>query len=148
HLIEEKSRQRSILAIAEAADEHARRIGELFITTGIESSVALYTVYDKSIIDGVVRALTDVPVHEIGSRDGVMALLSLRDQFVFLGINVEEYKKPASEAPQLQHSLEHLSGPENSKARQELIEQYRTIMAKNVRMRVEQIRKDYMSLKQ
>jgi hypothetical protein len=29
--------------------------------------------------------LTDAPVYEVGSRDGILALLSLRDQFVFLG---------------------------------------------------------------
>jgi ABC-type nickel/cobalt efflux system permease component RcnA len=73
HSIEQKDRRRSILAVAEAAAEHARRIDEAFSQP--EPRPALTSVYDKTIIAGMAEALGRAPAHEVGSRDGVIALL-------------------------------------------------------------------------
>jgi hypothetical protein len=43
------------------------------------------SIYDPKVIDHVVAALNSAPLHDIGSPDGVSALLSLRLQFVLLG---------------------------------------------------------------
>src|SRR4030088_3208844 len=84
-----KSRQKSILEIAEAGLVRAKRIGEAFAGPGsLEISGFVYAVYNRTFIEGVVEALTNVPVHDIGSRDGVLALLSIRDQFRFLGTSI------------------------------------------------------------
>jgi hypothetical protein len=141
---QEKARQRSILAIAEAADEHARRIGDAFSKDDIY--VALAFVYDKTIIDGVVGALSNAPVHEVGSRDAVMALLSLRDQFVFLGIAVETFLARPHNHPVLRMGIEQLSQPNEREQRQELVAIGEAVLAKNVRTHLDKIRGNYISL--
>ncbi len=88
-----------------------------------------------------MRALTRVPAHEIGSRDGVMALLSLRDQFVFLGKAIATYETPAKD-PEIAKMLLHLSGPERLK----ILTSRKTILAGNVKARIATIRKYYEAL--
>lgn len=167
HVIEKKARQKSILAIAEAANEHARRIGEALSTPEPNLSVAdesarmargtdvrlgqmsrLSAVYDKTIIDGVVRALTNAPVHEIGSRDGVMALLSLRDQFVFLGVSVDVFIAGPLNHPEMSKAIGEYSSPEHRSQRLETLESCNSILAGNISVHLVKIRSDYTSLVQ
>jgi hypothetical protein len=143
-VIADKARQHGILAIAEAALEHARRIDEALLQTESGSNpTALYEVYDQTIINGMVQALTDVPAHEVGSRDAVIALLSLRDQFRFLGKAIEDYKKPKND-PDITKLLDSTDPGEE---RQKVWSQLKTVLAKNARDRVVIIRKQYESLK-
>jgi hypothetical protein len=147
HRLEERSRRRSILAIAEAGAEHARIIDSALLSTDnrLQASVALVDVYDKSIVDGMVRALTDVPVHEVGSRDAVIALLALRDQFVFLGIAMEKYLAGASRDPELQKAIEAC---DPGTARRNFIASAEQVLAKNARRRLATIAELYASLKE
>jgi hypothetical protein len=144
HSIETESRQKSILAIAEAANEHAKGIGNAFAEP--DNPIVLFQVYDKTIIDGVVRALTDVPVHEIGSREGVLALLSLRDQFVFLGIAIEAFIAGPARHPEMKQALDTLMEPENGAQRLALSAQGRKILAGNVQVHLDRIRANYLAL--
>jgi hypothetical protein len=92
---ERLERRRSILAVAEAAHTHARRIFEAVDATDRRTglpSLALHDAYDRSIIDSVTHALRKVPLHELGTRDGVLALMRLTDQMIFLGRAVEDLK--------------------------------------------------------
>ena len=147
HTLEERSRRRSILAIAEAGAEHARRIG-IALSAGdrIQASVALIDVYDKSIVDGMVRALTDVPVHEVGSRDAVIALLALRDQFVFLGITMEKYQAGPWRDPELKEAIEACDPA--TEARRNTIESAEQVLLDNARRRLAAIARFYASMKE
>jgi len=68
-------------------------------------SDVLYVIYHQTILDGIVKALTNLPAHEIGSRDAVMALLSLRDQFRFLGTSIEIFEKPTKDPETIRRLL-------------------------------------------
>jgi hypothetical protein len=46
---------------------------------------SLFCTYDKSIVVSMANAIGGVPFHDVGSGGGVIALLMMRDQFVFLG---------------------------------------------------------------
>lgn len=97
HSVDTQSRRESILAIAEAANEVVRQIGEVFLKPEYVIAVDLNRVYDQTVIDGLVGALSSAPLHEIGSRDAVIALLSLRDQIRLLGKAIALYEKPGTE---------------------------------------------------
>lgn len=133
-------RQKSILAIAEAALDRIKEFGEA-VMAHESNPAALYNIYDKSVIDGMVGALTNVPAHEIGSRDGVLALLSLRDQIRFLGDTVETFRSPKLDVDS-ENSLSGLDPPERAKQRRRVKE----IQAKNVQSRVKKIEEDYALL--
>ena len=89
HSIEKAGRRQSILAVAEAADEGVAQILEAIQAP--DPRAALMLVYDRSIVDSIVNALSVVPAYEVGSPDAVLALLQLRDQFVFLGAVVQRF---------------------------------------------------------
>jgi hypothetical protein len=142
-LLADQARQRSILAIAEAANEHGNNIRNAFLNPIPRK--ALSSVYDKTIIDGVVRALTSVPAHEIGSRDAVMALLSLRDQFVFLGAAVDVYIAGPWNDPEIRKAIE-ACGPDQPDARAETVTIGERGLAQHVKVHLDKIRTDYESL--
>jgi hypothetical protein len=101
-LADEKKRK-SILAIAEAANDRANSIDRIFSSEGIR--VNLSTAFHQSIIDSIIGALSAVPIHEIGSRDGVLALLDIRDQFVFLGKSIEIFLDGPDKHPDFQNNI-------------------------------------------
>ena len=105
----------------------------------------LYDVYDKTIIDGIVRALTDIPIHEIGTRDAVLALLSLRDQYVFLGVAVQTFIAGPEGDTLLRRALDSVGT--DTKAQIALRKDQKALLARNVRQRVDWIGKQYRTLK-
>jgi hypothetical protein len=142
-LIADRARQNGILAIAEAAVEHARRFDEALVQSQSGDPFGLYVAYDQTIIRGVVQALTDVPAYEVGSRDAVIALLNVRDQFQFLGRSIEVYKDPRQD-PEL---AKLLSEAATDSERQEIWSQLKANLAQNVKARVATIRSNYDLLK-
>lgn len=139
-------RRHSIVAVAGAAAEHARRIGEVLDRgdAGIPGHPMMYTVYDKSIVDGLVNALGNAPVHEVGSPDGVVAFLLLRDQVTFLGTQMEEYLKGPRNHPDHRKSIE--SCGDDAECRRATITQCEQELEKNVRLRLDAIRSRYGEL--
>jgi hypothetical protein len=86
HRKAEQSRRKCITAIAEAAQKQVQKIEEsLSKGTPADVRFALFVSYDKSIVVSMGNAIGNVPFHDVGSSDGVIALLMMRDQFVFLG---------------------------------------------------------------
>jgi hypothetical protein len=139
-----KVRQRSILAIAEAALARAKEIGAAFAEDDpLTVSGRLFIVYHPSVILSIVQALTNVPAHEIGSRNGVIALLKLRDQFTFLQKSIEVFQTPtkdletAKQVPMMneQEAREHMRA-------------LKPILVKNVRIQLAAIQGHYDSLRQ
>jgi hypothetical protein len=87
---QQRERRDNIVAVAGAAAEHARRI-KAVLEQEDPGHAKMYNIYDKTVVDGVVHALTAAPTHEVGSPDGVMALLALREQFALLSVHMERY---------------------------------------------------------
>lgn len=137
-------RRKSILAIAEAAYEHSERFRRLLAQSDPRASLSLN--YHESIINGVAEALGSVPFHEVGSRDGVMALLSLRDQLLFLKKSIETFLAGPWRHPDLGPQLEqHKLAGDNAIVR-DLLESTNKILARNVVTHLDVIRENYLSL--
>ena len=137
-----KARRKGILAIAEVGLARAKRIGETFARPDpLDISDILYVIYHQAIIDEIVQALTNVPAQEIGSRDAVMALLSLRDQFRFLSTSIEIFETPTKDPGTVKRLLA-LGEAE----RQRYLTGRQPILAKNVRDRLATIQRDYKAL--
>ncbi len=85
-------KRKAILSIIEAAGVRTKAISDAFdLTSESEMLLQLYKIYDKTIIDAMVRALSSVPMYDVGSTAGILALQSLHDQVVFLGKSVEAF---------------------------------------------------------
>ncbi len=147
HAASEK--RKTIFAIAEAAHTHACNIRKAIDVMGWNSgdNSQIYAVYNKTIIDGVVKALQGVPMHELGSSKAVIAMLSLTDQMVFLGSSVETLLKDRHSNPVIRKMLENFDKNDHVGR----IEQATAVFSNlqdNVRRHLNIIDKDYESLKE
>ena len=139
----------SMLAVAEAAHTHACNIRDAIDASDFERgdvSLKMWDVYDKSIIAGVVRVLQRVPFHELGSGEGVIAMLSLTDQMVLLGESIEIFIAGPYQHPELSKVLEDFPKKEEFEAHKELYLEHFSCLAKNARQRLNHIDKDYQTL--
>lgn len=136
-------KRRSIVAVAEAAAEHARNIGEVLgeIDPG---HTKMYGVYAKSIFDGMIRALSSAPIHELGTAEGVIALLAIRDQFVFLDVAMERHLGGPYKIPEFVREVESCGADASSQ--QDVIEGQKTMLSDNVRTHLRNIRDLYSTL--
>jgi hypothetical protein len=143
-----KQKRSSILAVAEAAHAHAKSIVEAVDASDFLTcipSLRLYEAYDQSIIESVSRALKGVPLHELGSREGVLAMLQMTDQIVFLGKAVETFRAGPNKDP---GSVEALASVGTDlQMRQHLFAQQFAILADNVRRHWKEIHQSYVTLK-
>jgi hypothetical protein len=141
-------KRQTIFAIAEAAHTHAcnirNAIDMMEWPTG--NNIQIYTVYNKVVIEGVVRALQGVPLHELGSSKGVLAMLSLTDQMVFLGTAVEALIEGPYKAPEIAKILESIDKRDYSQ-RQQICSTTFSVLQNNVRLHLNRIDKDYKTLK-
>lgn len=147
HAASEK--RKTIFAIAEAAHTHACNIRKAIDVMAWNSgnNIQIYSVYDKTIIEGVVKALQGVPMHELGSSKAVIAMLSLTDQMVFLGSSVETLLQGPYKHPVLGKALE--SRDQNDHAQiQRLAATGFSVLQNNARGHLTKIDQDYEALKE
>lgn len=140
---QQRERRDSIVAVAGAAVEHARRIGNALEQDSL-GHAAIYNVYDQTIVDGMVHALTAAPVHEVGSAAGVIAFLALRDQFAFLGVQMKEYLDGPWGHKELRKAIE--SCGDDREAQRVTIQSGEDVLKKNVRLRLDQIQRFHNEL--
>lgn len=136
----DRARKRGVLAVAIAANHHAELIGDAMSKS--EPRYHLYQVYDRSIIDGMVGALSAAPVYELGDAKAVAAVIKMRDQFVFLGQAMETFIAGPWKDPLIGPMLENGfadSTPGYRKAYQEVAEGTEIQFAKNAIARTESI---------
>lgn len=147
HAASEK--RKTIFAIAEAAHTHACNIRKAIDVMAWNSgnNIQIYSVYDKTIIEGVVKALQGVPMHELGSSKAVIAMLSLTDQMVFLGSSVEILLQGPERHPELGKTLKN-SYRDDYEKRQELAASGYSVLQYNVRVHLNKIDQDYEALKE
>lgn len=142
-------KRKTIFAIAEAAHTHASNIREAIDVmewpTG--NNYQIYKVYNKVVIEGVVKALQGVPMHELGSSRGVVAMLSLTDQMVFLGTAVETLLQGPHNHPGIVEALGSID-PNDRAQREKICATAFSVLQTNARGHLNQIDKDYESLKE
>jgi hypothetical protein len=135
---QQRERRDSIVAVAGAAAEHARRIRDVLEQEDTGRAM-MHNVYDKTIVDGIVNALTSAPAHEVGSPDGVIALLALRDQFVFLGVQMKKYLDGPLELEEFRKLIE--SCGDDREQRRTTVQVAERVLKQNVRTRLQQIQR-------
>ena len=107
----------------------------------------MYEVYDKSIINSIVTAFGEIPAHEIGSREGVAAIWSLRHQFIFLGEAMEAFKAGPRNHPDFSESLkESIDVALTGRQRKGVTQTQFDVLAKNVRTQLDAIDGHYVAL--
>jgi hypothetical protein len=137
-----KARQKGILALAEAALARARQIGAAFAQPNtLDISSITFAIHQQTAIDGIVQALTNVAAREIGARDAVAALSSLRDQLRSLGPSIEIFERRIKDP----ETLKRLLALDGAQRRQYLTAR-QPALADNVRDRLATIQKDYDTL--
>jgi len=144
-----RERRASVFAITEAAHSRVQGIrnavDNLDWKTG--GNIELYRVYHKSIIDGIVRALQGVPMHELGNSKVVLSLLSLTDQLIFLGLAVEELLNGPYKHPEMSKTLESIDQGDY-KQRQKLCETGYSVLKHNVIIHIDQIEIEYKTIRE
>jgi hypothetical protein len=137
-----KARRKRILAIAESGLLRAKQIGEAFARPSrLDIPDVLYVIYYEAALDGIVQSLENVSTHEIGSRDAVIALSNLRDQFRFLGTSIQIFETPIKDPG----TIKKILALDEVERRQYLAGRQPTL-AKNVRDRLAGIQRDYDEL--
>jgi hypothetical protein len=137
-----KVRRKRVLAIAQAGLARANQICEAFAQPGtLDIPVILYVNYHQSIIEGIVRDLAKVPADEIGSRDAIAALLSLRQQLRFLVTSIEIFETPIKDSG----TIKRLSMLDEAERRRYLAGRQPTL-AKTARDHLATIRNGYYAL--
>lgn len=143
-----KARRETIFAIAEAAQMRTQKIREavekMDWRTG--NKIEVYKVYNKPVIDGVVRALQDVPLHELGTGGGVLTILSLTNQLIYLGSALENLLAGPHKNPDFPKVLESIA-QDNYEERQRIIEAAYIGLKRGVELHLDQIDKDVKELK-
>lgn len=142
-------KRQTIFAIAEAANVYAHTIREpldKLVWLSNDGNYPLFQVYHPSVIEGIVRALQGAPMHELGSSKGVLAMLSLTGQMVFLGTAIEALLRGPSQHPEIAKTLASL-GPDDQQMRLQVCATGFSVLRSNVRVHLDQIDKDYEALK-
>jgi len=138
----DSAKRKSILAIAEAANDQVNNIDGIFSSKEIRANLSM--AFHQSILDSMVGALSAVPFHEVGSRDGVLALLNIRDQFVFLGKSIEVFLDGPDKHSGFQ---ENIKGYEDNIATiRQIRETFSGVLAGNVKVHLREINESYKIL--
>ena len=140
----ERKRLESILAVAEAAIDRVELVGRLMSTP--DPRISLIRDFHQSMLDGVLTAFAGVPVHEVQSGKGVIALMALRDQLVFLGRAIALCIDGPDSNLSFQRTLQSTLESEGADAWQEMRVRFEGILRENVLTHVEASRVQYAAL--
>ncbi|CAG9197071.1 hypothetical protein BVIET440_290005 [Burkholderia vietnamiensis] len=111
----------------------------------MDAKTNLYMSYDKSIIEGLVRALTGIPMHEIGSSKAVASLLLFIDQFTFLDRAIEKFHAGPMKDPDVAREVEKLMGgtPDERKMGTDMHNRVRDVQQSNILVHLSEIDSHY-----
>jgi hypothetical protein len=141
-------KRKTIFAIAEAAHVHACNLRNAIdsMSWPEADNSHIYKIYHKVVIEGIVKALQGIPMHELGSSKGVLAMLSLTDQMVFLGTAIEALLLGPNQHPGIITSLNSINLDDHTQ-RQKVRSMGFSVLQSNARRHLDKIDKDYELLK-
>lgn len=90
--LSEESKRMAVFALGEAVIDRIQPI-----KTALEQKdprASLFGVYHSSVAHGIAGAISTAPIHELRSKEAVLALLDIRDQLLFLDKSIDDYVKP------------------------------------------------------
>ena len=143
-----KEKRKTTFAIVEATHTRAQSIRKAVEEMDWETggTAGIYEVYHKSVIDGLVRALPGVPVHELGTSNAVIALLTLTDQLVFLGSAMEQLLLGPHNIPALSKAYDSIDQHDYAQ-RLEITKMAYSVLKGNAIRHLAQIDRNFESLK-
>lgn len=146
HTLAERAKRRAILAIGEAAFERAKKIEN--VLKGEKPRENMFLVYDKSIARSISGALSAIQLQDVGSREGVLAILDIRDQFVFLEQSMDVFLAGPWKHPELKLALEEYKNgyPDRPNLLSDLLKTSFGVLAANVQVHIDEIRRRYSVL--
>lgn len=153
---EKRAQKEAVFAVAEAT---YRTITEIESALSCSEkklclpSIKLNEVYEKSVLEGLEQALKPIPLHEVGSPEAVLALLSMQRQLVFLGKALERYKCGIHNDPKISEQLKsakesYQHRPNGREEYNQLKVKYFSILEQNVLTHVTVLKKDYAVVKE
>lgn len=86
----EKKRQASILAIGAAAISMVDGLPDTAYNNK-EGHLAIGLTYDTRVFDGLISALGNVPVHELGSAKAVESFFGIKNSLIVLQDRIEKF---------------------------------------------------------
>ena len=81
---ENRERRENVFAVVKAAHEYAGKIRKSVddsVLSGQMVDPVISHLYHRSITDGFSRALANIPFHEVGTSEGIAAILDMQIQF-------------------------------------------------------------------
>lgn len=97
-----KGKRMAIVAVAQSASEFVSDVTKLVEAskTDGEVSLPLYNVFSPSIVEGYLQAIRGIPLHEVGSGEGVRAIIMFAFHLELFGKQVAVYMGGVHNAPQ------------------------------------------------
>ncbi|WP_155636543.1 hypothetical protein [Burkholderia multivorans] len=113
-----RQRRLAAVSIVDAAMERAEQIRRTMQIQNVnELHVELYRSYDRSILDGLVRALQSIPLHEIGASKAIGELLLFTDQITFLANAIQRFLDGPLRDPTVGPEIKrYLDGPADGRS--------------------------------
>jgi hypothetical protein len=140
-----EDRRRGHFAVADAAYEVA---AELWAVMQSESPrERLPFVYVPVVTQRLTKSLDRIPVHEVGSANGVAGVLSLVTQFGLLEVALERYLAGPFKDPEIQRHLAQYSEAHDNKVRDQIRDGADKAFAHNVRVHLKRIAVDYEAVR-
>ncbi|HDR8962519.1 TPA: hypothetical protein QDB13_000068 [Burkholderia vietnamiensis] len=112
-----RQRRLAAVSIVDAAMERAEQIRRIMQIPSVDELRAeLYRTYDRSILEGLVRALQGIPLHEIGASKAIGELLLFTDQITFLANAIQRFLEGPLEDPAVGPDIKrYLDGPPDAR---------------------------------
>ncbi|MET4676203.1 MULTISPECIES: hypothetical protein [unclassified Luteibacter] len=104
---------------------------------------SLHEVYHRVVTQRYIRALEALPLFEFGAKGGVAAILSMRDQFLFLEEALELYLAGPWKYPELRKTLDSFIRPEDRHELSSALDRANAVLIHNVRVHLAEISSNY-----
>ena len=150
---EEQQKRRAIFAVAESAQAYAKKLRNSIDTSRLEDGTpgfAIHDLYHRSVTDGLAQALANIPFHEVGSHEAVLALLSTQGQFArFLPQSIEAFIAGPDNHPVMKdtiHDYDDYPEPKRGEHQRDLRKKQRNTLANNVCVNLKRIDRDFETI--
>lgn len=134
----EESKKMAVFALGEAAVDRVKPIKDALDQKDPRS--ALFGVYHPSVVRSLAGAISAAPIHELGSKEGILALLAIRDQLLFLEESIESFHTNAGKLS----SKDRKDLEPHERARYD--QSFEGVLKCNVKRHLDQIEKQFQAL--
>lgn len=146
---DQRRKMQAIAAVIQAAQKFAAEVEKLVNTPDRDlgmANPAIYNLYHREVTNGLAKALSDIPLLELGMHGAVRAVLSLHGQFLhFLPPTIEAYIDGPQNHLDMKDKVrdyDDLPLPERTVKQRQLRETQFAVLANNLKTRLGRIDHD------